>query len=183
MRAAPDFHFCPQCAHELERKDIFGRERAYCPACRFVHFQDPKLSVGGLVVEDVRVLLIRRAVIPRIGYWAVPSGFVEYDEQPRAALAREIEEETGLCTEVGRVIDVFPNADPEKPGVFLFFEARVTGGELQPGDDVSEARWFCQEEMPWEEMAFAEMREILKAYWRLTDPQTGIDSRLSIATD
>jgi len=166
LRAATDFHFCPQCAHELERKELFGRERAYCPACRFVHFQDPKLSVGGLVVTDNRVLLIRRAVIPRIGYWAVPSGFVEYDEQPRAALAREIEEETGLCTQVGRVIDVFPNADPEKPGVFLFFEAHVTGGELQPGDDVSEARWFRHNKIPWEEMAFAEMREILKAYWR-----------------
>ena len=165
----PKFRYCPHCAHKLERKDLSGRERAYCPACRFVHFHDPKLSVGGLVVEDGRVLLIRRGVIPRIGYWAVPSGFVEYDEQPREALAREIEEETGLRTQVGRVIDVFPNADPEKPGVFLFFEANVTGGELQPGDDVSEARWFGREEMPWEEMAFAEMREILKEYWRLAD--------------
>ena len=163
----PKFRYCPHCAHKLERKDLSGRERAYCPACRFVHFHDPKLSVGGLVVEDGRVLLIRRGVIPRIGYWAVPSGFVEYDEQPREALAREIEEETGLRTQVGRVIDVFPNADPDKPGVFLFFEANVTGGELQPGDDVSEARWFGRDEMPWEEMAFAEMREILKGYWRL----------------
>ncbi len=116
-------------------------------------------------MEDGRVLLIRRGVIPRIGFWAVPSGFVEYDEQPRAALAREIEEETGLRSQVGRVIDVFPNADPAKPGVFLFFEATVTGGELQSGDDVSEARWFGRDEMPWEEMAFAEMRDILKGYW------------------
>ncbi len=144
---------------------MFGRERAHCPACGFVHFQDPKLSVGGLVVADGRVLLIRRAVVPRIGFWAVPSGFVEYDEQPREALAREIEEETGLRTQVGRVIDVFPNASPDKPGVFLFFEATLLGGELRPGDDVSEARWFNREEMPWVEMAFAEMKALLQVYW------------------
>ena len=117
------------------------------------------------MVEDGRVLLIRRAVVPRIGFWAVPSGFVEYDEQPREALAREIEEETGLRTQVGRVIDVFPNASPDKPGVFIFFEAALLGGELRPGDDVSEALWFGREEMPWAEMAFAETKALLKVYW------------------
>ena len=104
-----DFYFCPRCAHPLEYKHAFGRVRPVCPDCGYVHFRDPKLAVGALVQDKVgRVLLVRRAVIPRIGYWAVPSGFVEYDEQPRVALAREIEEETGIQADIGRVIDLPP---------------------------------------------------------------------------
>ncbi|MCO6452508.1 MAG: NUDIX hydrolase [Caldilineales bacterium] len=159
---APEFRFCPQCAHELDRKALYGRERAYCPACGFVHFREPKLSVGGLVSENGRVLLIRRAVAPRIGFWAVPSGFVEFDEQPRRALAREIIEETGLEVRVGGVIDVFANADAAKPGVFLLFEAHPTGGRLNPGDDVSDARWFRPDEIPWDDLAFGHMSEVLR---------------------
>lgn len=151
------FKFCPQCASPLSRKSISGRDRRYCPNCGFIHFQDPKLAVGALVVNEGRVLLIRRAVAPRKGYWAVPSGFVEYDEQPREALAREVEEETGLLVQVGAVIDVYPNADPTKPGVFLLFEATPVGGTLAPGDDVSEAAWFTGEELPYEELAFQDI--------------------------
>lgn len=162
------FVYCPRCAHELERKHIFGRERAVCPACGFVHFREPKLAVGGLVTQAGRVLLIRRAVIPRIGFWAVPSGFVEHDEEPRMALAREIEEETGLRVEVGRVIEVYPNADPTKPGVFLLFAAHPTAGSLAPGDDVTEARWFGPDDVPWAELAFTQMNEVLRALWGIT---------------
>ncbi len=162
------FVYCPRCAHELVHHHVYGRERAVCPACGFIHFREPKLAVGGLVTQEDRVLLIRRAVIPRIGFWAVPSGFMEYDEEPRAALAREIEEETGLRAEVGRVIEVYPNADPTKPGVFLLFAAHPTGGGLAPGDDVTEARWFGPDDVPWDELAFAQMNEVLRAYWGIT---------------
>jgi ADP-ribose pyrophosphatase YjhB (NUDIX family) len=107
------------------------------------------------------VLLVRRGVIPRKGFWAMPSGFVEYDEQPRPALAREIREETGLEAKIGRVLDVFPLEDPHKKGVFLLFEARVVGGALHPGDDVTEVRWFHLDDIPWEAMAFTQVRDIL----------------------
>jgi len=155
------YRFCPLCSHALEERHLFGADRAWCPACGFIHFRDPKLAVGALIVEDGRVLLVRRGVVPRRGYWAMPSGFVEYDEHPREALAREIREETGLEAEVGRVVEVYPMADPNKKGVFLLFETRITGGELTPGDDVSEARWFPLEDIPWEEMAFPQLKEVL----------------------
>ncbi len=155
------YRFCPLCGHELEVRHLFGADRGWCPACGFIHFRDPKLAVGALIVEDGRVLLVRRGVVPRKGYWAMPSGFVEYDEQPRPALAREIREETGLEADVGRVLEVYPIADPNKKGVFLLFEARIVGGALTPGDDVSEARWFPIDAIPWEEMAFPQLKEAL----------------------
>jgi ADP-ribose pyrophosphatase YjhB (NUDIX family) len=162
MNLGEDFVFCPQCGRRLERRHLFGRERGYCPACGFIHFREPKLAVGALILQEGRILLIRRGVPPRSGFWAVPSGFVEYDEQPRAALAREITEETGLEVEVGRIIDVYPLADPTKQGVFLLFEAHPIGGTLQPGDDVLEVRWFLPDEAPWDAMAFAGLDELLK---------------------
>ncbi|NUQ39678.1 MAG: NUDIX hydrolase [Caldilineales bacterium] len=165
------YHFCPMCAQPLTRRHAFGRERPVCPACGWVHFQDPKLAVGALVQDEAgRVLLIRRAVIPRIGFWAVPSGFVEHDEQPREALQREIAEETGIQAEIGRVIDLFPNADARKSGPFFLFEAYARGGELRPGDDVSDARWFGPEDAPWDALAFAQLAGLLAQLWGREQP-------------
>ncbi len=173
-----DFVYCPQCAHELSRKYLFGRERQYCPDCGYIYFRDPKLAAGALIVHENKVLLIRRGVVPRIGYWALPSGFVEYDEQPRPALRREVAEETGLQVEIGRVVDVFALSDKRKQGVFLLFEATLVGGELQAGDDVSQARWFAREEIPWAELAFPQMRR-----WLETALQPSIGDTLKPRSD
>ena len=149
-----DYRFCPRCGRPLTTKHLFGAKRPWCPSCGYIVFRDPKLAVGALIVQDGQMLLVKRGVIPRRGFWAMPSGFVEYDEQPRAALAREIREETGLEAVIGDVVEVFPMADPNKKGVFLLFEGRVTGGELKAGDDVTEARWFPLHNLPWQEIAF-----------------------------
>jgi len=165
-----EFNFCPRCGKPLSVKHLFGTQRPYCPACGYIVFRDPKLAVGALIVEDGQMLLVRRGVVPRKGFWAMPSGFVEYDEQPRPALAREVREETGLEAEIGPVLEVFPLADHHKKGVFLLFQARVTGGELRAGDDVIEARWFPVDDLPWQEMAFPQLREILS---KVRSPQSG----------
>ncbi len=151
-----DYRFCPRCGQPLATKHLFGAERPWCPSCGYIVFRDPKLAVGALIVQDGQMLLVKRGVIPRRGFWAMPSGFVEYDEQPRAALAREIREETGLEAVIGDVVEALPMADPNKKGVFLLFEGRVTGGELKAGDDVTEARWFPLNNLPWQEIAFPE---------------------------
>ncbi len=156
-----EFRYCLRCGHPLEPRFLFGKERPYCRHCGFILFRDPKLAAGALIIEHGRVLLVRRGVVPRKGFWAMPSGFVEYDEQPRPALVREIREETGLEAEIGRVLDVYPLADPNKQGVFLLFEGRIVGGELKPGDDVSDVRWFDIQHIPWEEIAFPQLRDLL----------------------
>lgn len=159
---ARTYRFCPLCGHPLEVRPVFGASRPVCPACGFIHFCDPKLAAGALIVEGGRVLLVQRAVPPRKGFWAMPSGFVECGEQPREALIREIREETGLEATVGRVIDVYALADPAKEGVFLLFDARITGGEMRPGDDVAAVKWFPIDAIPWDAIAFPQLRDLLK---------------------
>ncbi|QLQ08261.1 MAG: NUDIX domain-containing protein [Anaerolineae bacterium] len=67
--------------------------RAHCPACGFIQFQNPKVAVAVLLTHGARVALVQRAVIPRIGAWALPAGFMDFDEQPSAAALRELYED------------------------------------------------------------------------------------------
>jgi len=108
----------------------------------------------GVVAHDAsgRLLLVQRAVGPGRGLWALPAGFVDADEDPRAAAAREALEETGLVVEVGAVVDVYPVPGPGGASFFLAFAARIVGGTLAAGDDALDARFFAADELP--ELAF-----------------------------
>lgn len=169
--ARPAFRYCPYCRAELTDQSLFGRTRRTCPACGFVHFEDPKLGVAVLVEEDGRVLLVRRAVDPARGAWCLPSGFVECDEHPAQAAARECWEETGLQVEVTDLLGLDCFADDARGrGVVIFYRARVTGGVLQAGDDADEVRFFKPQQLP-AQIAFASNRRVLAA-WRRRKSQT-----------
>jgi len=159
-----EMNFCPRCAHALEDQEKFGRMRRVCPACGFIFFRDPKVAVGVLVEDGERVLLVRRAVIPQLGWWALPAGYMEFDEEPQEAARREAEEETGLQVELTGLLDVFPITSPNGRGVLIVYWARPAGGDLHAGDDVSDARWFAPEELP-EDLAFESTKAAL-ARWR-----------------
>lgn len=121
-----------------------------------MHFRDPKVGVGVLVRDDDgRLLLVQRANEPAQGLWSLPAGFVDAEEDPRAAAARECLEETGLEVEVGAVVDVYPSAEGAA-SFFLVFTATCVGGALAAGDDASDARFFADDELP--PLAFASTR-------------------------
>ncbi|GAB4557470.1 MAG: hypothetical protein Kow0047_01780 [Anaerolineae bacterium] len=148
----------------LEDAWAFGRMRKVCPACRFVFFEDPKVAVGAVVQRENQVLLVRRAIIPRIGEWSLPAGYMDADEEPRAACRREIEEETGIQAEIGDVLDVFPMVSPHGQGIIVIFWATAESDVLRPADDVSEAGWFCADALPGP-LAFESTRLALER-WR-----------------
>jgi ADP-ribose pyrophosphatase YjhB (NUDIX family) len=161
------FAYCPRCGAPLAEGIRFGRTRRYCRFCGFIHFQDPKVAVGALISDGRRVLLVRRAVIPRIGYWALPAGYMDGDELPEEALVREVLEETGLQVEVGDLRAVVPlDGWGEQRGLLLVYDAETPDPlhELLPGDDVSEVRWFEPAEIPWAELAFASTAEFLRRW-------------------
>lgn len=102
----------------------------------------PVVAVAAIVFDDQgRVLLIERARPPGVGLWSVPGGKLEPGETLRAAVAREVLEETGLEVEVGELVEVIERMGDGWHYVILDYLARVTGGALRAGDDVSDARW------------------------------------------
>jgi ADP-ribose pyrophosphatase YjhB (NUDIX family) len=122
------------------------------------------VATGVLVEQDGKVLLVRRAVDPKQGWWCIPSGFVEYDEEPEEAARRECKEETGLDVRLTGLFDVYHyRSDFRGSGILIVYRAEVVGGELQPGDDASEARFFGPDQLP-QEIAFASNCKALRCW-------------------
>jgi ADP-ribose pyrophosphatase YjhB (NUDIX family) len=164
-----DYRFCPRCGQPLIQQEAFGRLRPVCAACGFVHFRDPKVAAAVLLCDQDRVLLVQRAVDPRRGFWALPAGFVEVDELPHEAAAREALEETGLRVAVGDLLRIRRMTNPDKPGLLLTYQGEVIGGDLQANDDVSAARWFSAGEIPWNDLAFETTHETLRQWLAASD--------------
>jgi ADP-ribose pyrophosphatase YjhB (NUDIX family) len=161
------FRYCPRCGAPLAEGVRFGRSRRFCRHCGFIHFHDPKVAVGALVSNGQCVLLVRRSVHPRVGYWALPAGYMDGDELPEEALVREVAEEAGLRVEVCGLQEVtLLDGWGEQRGLLLLYRAEPVGPceELAAHDDVSEARWFRPDEIPWDELAFDSTAELLRTW-------------------
>lgn len=155
------FVFCPRCAAPMETRGVGDRPRRACPACGYVHFTDPKVGVGVLVVEDGRLLLVRRSMNPQLGKWSIPAGFLDQGEDPEATAAREALEETGLTVEVNSLVGVYFNPPGEGgASIFILYRARRVAGEVMAGDDADEAAFFGLDELP--ELAFASTYEAIR---------------------
>jgi 8-oxo-dGTP diphosphatase len=153
----PAPRFCPSCGGALAPR---GREQV-CEACGRTHHRDPKVGVGVVVRDDDgRLLLVRRGIDPGKGRWSLPAGYVDADEDPRAAAARECLEETGLVVHVGAVVDVY-NSTGGGASFFLAFAAELAGGQLRAGDDAMDAGFFAPDELP--DLAFESTRAAVSA--------------------
>jgi 8-oxo-dGTP diphosphatase len=152
----------------MSMNTIDGRARAVCERCGHVAYRNPVPAAGVVVVEDGRVLMVRRKFEPRAGEWTLPAGFVEYDEHVEACAVRETREETGLQVEVTRLFGAYMAMDdPRVQVVLLLYLARRMGGELRAGDDASEAGFYPLDAMPGKiafkahEQALADVRRLL----------------------
>lgn len=137
----------------MRTQRVADKPRRICPSCRYVYFTDPKVGVGVAVVENGRLLLVKRAMNPERGKWSLPAGFVDQGEDPKETATREALEETGLIVQIEGVLDVFHNP-PGAGGasVFILYRAQVIGGRLLAGDDAADAGFFALDQLP--ELAF-----------------------------
>lgn len=107
----------------------------------------PRVGVGGVVMQAGALLMVERGRPPRAGQWAIPGGKLRWGERLEEAVAREVEEETGLRVEVGELIWSGQTIGPDWHFILLDFEAEVTGGSLVAGDDAAAAAWVPLDEV------------------------------------
>ena len=149
MKEFPPICFCPFCGIEVQESEAFGEIRPVCPACGYIHFQDPKVAAGVLVESDGKVLLVRRANVPMQGKWTLPAGFVDGKEDPRSTAVRECLEETGLEIEIVDLVDVVYGAEhPRGASIVIFYRGRTVGGVLAAGDDADAVGFFEAGDLP-----------------------------------
>jgi ADP-ribose pyrophosphatase YjhB (NUDIX family) len=156
--------FCSYCAAPLARRVPPGDSlpRYLCDQCGIVHYQNPLLVVGSIPEHEGRLLLCRRAIEPRYGYWTLPAGFMENDETVAAAALRETREEAGADIELAEPFSMI--SVPRVNQVHVFFRARLRRLEFQPGEESLEVMMFEESAIPWQELAFRTVALTLK-HW------------------
>ena len=140
-----------------------NRERAVCPACATIHYDNPLNVVGTVPVWGEQVLLCKRAIEPRYGFWTLPAGFLELGETTAQGALRETDEEAGAQIELGPLFTVLNVARVGQ--VHLFYLAKMNSPTLDPGSETLEARLFREDEVPWDEIAFRTVRETLRYFF------------------
>ncbi|MBN2226345.1 MAG: NUDIX hydrolase [candidate division Zixibacteria bacterium] len=160
------FRFCPQCGSPFMEKEIDGRVRLQCTneSCNYIYYHNPIPAAGAMVVRDNNILLVKRSVQPKMDWWCLPAGFMEWNEHPAQTAIRELREETGLDIHLDGLFEVYSGEDdPRTNAVLILYRASVAGGTLRPGDDAREAVFFAFDAIP-DKIAFVSHRQALADY-------------------
>jgi len=153
---------------ETKVPDGDSRERAVCRTCGFVDYQNPKIVAGAVVSHEGKILLCRRAIEPRAGFWTLPAGFLEAHEQPEEGAKREVREEACAKVELEGLIGIYTVKRLSQ--VQMFFRARFAGEvAFGVGEETLEVALFDWDDIPWPEIAFPSVT------WMLERWKDGVD--------
>ena len=157
--------FCSHCGHPVELRIPAGddRQRHVCGQCNAVHYQNPRIIVGSLPVYGEQVLLCRRAIEPRRGYWTLPAGFMENGETTLQGALRETWEEARAKVSNETLYRVFDL--PHINQVYMFYRGDLIAGEYGAGPESSEVALFHEHEIPWQQLAFPVVVETLREFF------------------
>ena len=161
------FQYCPMCATlmQLKSSEEDSHTREVCPSCGYVHYVNPLPVVGTVPVWGDKVLLCRRAIEPRKGYWTLPAGFMEIDETLEGGAARETWEESGAHIEVKDLLTLISVPDAQPSQVHFYYVAELKDLDWNPGPETLEQRLFSEEEIPWDEISFTTVKTTLEHYF------------------
>ncbi len=139
-----------------------NRERSVCAECGFIDYQNPKIVVGSVVMHEGRVLLCRRSIEPRRGYWTLPAGYLEIGESAEEGARREAREEANADIEIDRLLAIYSITRISQ--VQLMFRARLAAPDVSPGEETSEVGLFEWTDIPWAELAFPSVNWALRSH-------------------
>lgn len=162
------FKYCPRCG-----KRYGGRQQPgvlVCRSCGFHFFQNSKPTVSAFFTDRRgRIMLVKRAINPKKGWWDTPGGFLEEGEEPIRGLRREMKEELGVTIGntrfLGMYLDVYRQQYSART-LNIIYLASITGGKIRPMDDVAGIGWFSPKEIPWRRLGFQWMRPALRDWMR-----------------
>jgi ADP-ribose pyrophosphatase YjhB (NUDIX family) len=145
--------------------------RRVCSGCGFVHYENPRIVVGCVPVHAGQILLCKRAIEPRLGYWTIPAGFMENGETLEAGAARECQEEALAEVQIGSLLALVNI--PSAHQVHVFFRAQMTTSAFGAGVESLEAKMVTAKQIPWDDIAFPSTRFALERF--LADRAAGLE--------
>ncbi|MDM8559807.1 NUDIX hydrolase [Candidatus Parabeggiatoa sp. HSG14] len=158
-------YYCSQCgSKQLIKKVPEGdtRSRIVCEKCHSIHYQNPKIVTGCLPIWEDKVLLCKRAIEPRSGFWTLPAGYMEKDESVKEGAIRETWEEAGANV---KQLQLYLIVSSSQKSVSMIFLGQLCDLKFAPGIESLDVQLFTKEEIPWEEISFRFVREALTYYF------------------
>ncbi|REG81457.1 NUDIX hydrolase [Marinomonas pollencensis] len=163
--------YCPQCGHAVNMiiPADDNRVRAVCPHCEHIDYDNPRLITGTIPMYQGKLLLCRRNIEPRLGYWTLPAGFMENQETTSEGALRETLEESGsqaICRQAFSMISI-----PHINQIHLFYLADLLKDDFHATSESSEVALFELSDIPWDELAFSSVTRTLELF--IEDHKTG----------
>ncbi|AMN46744.1 ADP-ribose pyrophosphatase [Steroidobacter denitrificans] len=165
--------FCPNCGQPLTRKIPPGDHllRYVCTACGTIHYQNPRIIAGCVIETEGKLLLCKRAIEPRLGYWTHPAGFMENGESVAQGAAREAMEEALAKVKIGSLLSIVNVLHAHQ--VHITYRATLAEPGYGVGVESLETRLYDEAEIPWQDIAFLSVRFALQRY--LEDRRLGVE--------
>ncbi|RLA18191.1 MAG: NUDIX hydrolase [Gammaproteobacteria bacterium] len=163
--------YCSSCGALVTHKipDGDNRHRHICGACDEIHYKNPNIVVGVIAEWQEKIILCRRAIEPRIGYWTMPSGYLENEESTEEGAQREAEEEAGIDVKMGELLTVINI--PQIGQVHMIYLGQLRSPRFQAGIESLEVQLLAEADIPWDQLAFPTVKLALQHFF--ADRQTG----------
>ncbi|NLN61202.1 MAG: NUDIX hydrolase [Deltaproteobacteria bacterium] len=172
--------FCPHCSNRIRKNDENGIIRDWCPHCNVYFYENPLPVVSAIVVQERRILLVKRGKAPYKDLWCLPTGFAETGESIEDAALRELKEETGMEGNIQGLVDVDSCTNYFYGDlIFVTFEIECTTGKLRPGDDTVAAKYFPLQNIP--KLAFRSNSKAVVTYIRGMSDYWAIQDSFSLS--
>ena len=157
-------NYCTNCGSKVSCKLPEGdnRFRYVCDSCRTIFYSNPKVVVGAIPVWENKILICRRAIEPAFGKWTLPAGYLENGETLVECAVRETREEAGT-----QIVDLVPYTVfniPHISQIYFIFRAEMPADVYVAGAESLEAKLVTPDEIPWSDLAFTSIREVLTMY-------------------